>query len=355
MKRIFLVPFFVLLSLQVGAQTDYLEPVKPLATYAGELGEYYRNVFSLLSTGFQKQPYARFVVIPSFSPEYALSVEKKKGKYYLLSNAMSSTYWQSEKGTVSVEHQSVAISYKLYRSLGDIFRLATTEVQDLDGHTAGLDGVVYYFAATSEKGLLQEGRKWSPEKGTLMERLVMICQSAYWLSQGKDISETALTQEAAALLAILKKRSKDNPEAYKKPVYVGLYKIGPGTTTLSGKMVEQLPEFLSGAVDDYVAGQLVYPPKLLEANVDGYAVCEFTIDKSGLVLRPHVLKATYPEFGTEAKRIVDGMPAWKPAMIEGKAVGINYTLYVPFRAKKYQQHLLEKKQHGGNAVLESGE
>ena len=64
---------------------DYLEPVKPFSTYTGELGEYYRSVFSLLNTGFQKQPYARFAAIPSFSPEYAMSVEKRNGRYTLVS------------------------------------------------------------------------------------------------------------------------------------------------------------------------------------------------------------------------------------------------------------------------------
>lgn len=89
--------------------------MRSLSTYKGELGEYYRSVFSLLNTGFQKQPYARFTAIPSFSPEYAMSVEKKNGRYFLISNTLSRTYWQAEKGTVKVEdeiscRQSVALS-----------------------------------------------------------------------------------------------------------------------------------------------------------------------------------------------------------------------------------------------------
>ena len=74
--------------------------MKPFTTYTGELGEYYRNVFSLLNTGFQQRPYARFVAIPSFSPEYAMSVEKKNGRCLLIANTLSRTYWQAEKGTV---------------------------------------------------------------------------------------------------------------------------------------------------------------------------------------------------------------------------------------------------------------
>ena len=72
----------------------------------------------LLNTCFQQQPYARFVAIPSFSPEYAMSVEKKGGRYCLVSNTLSRTYWQAEKGTVTVDTRSVVISSSLYQSLG---------------------------------------------------------------------------------------------------------------------------------------------------------------------------------------------------------------------------------------------
>ena len=99
MKKIVFFILLLTLSFRLTAQIDYLEPVKPFTTYTGELGEYYRNVFSLLNTGFQQQPYARFVAIPSFSPEYAMSVEKKGGRYCLVSNTLSRTYWQAEKGT----------------------------------------------------------------------------------------------------------------------------------------------------------------------------------------------------------------------------------------------------------------
>ena len=171
-KKIVFCLLLLTFSFRLAAQIDYLEPVKPFSTYTGELGEYYRSVFSLLNTGFQKQPYARFAAIPSFSPEYAMSVEKKNGRCLLIANTLSRTYWQAEKGTVKVETKSVEISQSLYQSLGAIARLVTSQIQDLDGSTAGLDGVVYYFSSTDAKGKEMMGRKWSPMKGLLMERLV---------------------------------------------------------------------------------------------------------------------------------------------------------------------------------------
>ena len=56
MKKIVFCLLLLTFSFRLAAQIDYLEPVKPFSTYTGELGEYYRSVFSLLNTGFQKQP-----------------------------------------------------------------------------------------------------------------------------------------------------------------------------------------------------------------------------------------------------------------------------------------------------------
>lgn len=336
MKKIVFSILLLAFSFRLAAQIDYLEPVKPFSTYKGELGEYYRSVFSLLNTGLQKQPYACFSVIPSFSPEYAMSVEKKNGRYYLISNTLSRTYWQAEKGTVKVDTKSVAISASLYQSLGAIFRLVTEQVQDLDGSTAGLDGVVYYFSSTDAKGKERMGRKWSPAKGTLMERLVLVCQSAYMLSRGENISEQTLAEETASLLKALQQRTKEEPDAYKRPMYVGIYQVGPQARTLSGKQVEELAHFSDMNVEEYIADQMIYPADLLEKKVPGYALCEFTIDKEGVILRPHILRSTHAEFAEEALRIVKGMPNWSPALVGGKPSDSNYTLYIPFRPQNYR-------------------
>ena len=47
-----------------------------------------------------------------------------------------------------------------------------------------------------------------------MERLVLVCQSAYMLSRGENILEQTLAEEAASLLKALQQRSKEEPDAY---------------------------------------------------------------------------------------------------------------------------------------------
>ena len=194
----------------------------------------------------------------------------------------------------------------------------------------------FRFTSTDAKGTNQMGRKWSPKKGSLMDRLVLVCQSAYMLSRGEDISEQAVAEEAAALLKELQQRTKEQPDAYKKPMYVGIYQVGPQQRSLSGKQIEELAHLSGTTPEEYIADQMVYPENLLAKNISGYALCEFTIDKEGVILRPHILKATHSEFAEEALRIVKGMPKWSPALAGGKPTDSNYTLYIPFRPKLYK-------------------
>ena len=92
-----------------------------------------------------------------------------------------------------------------------------------------------------------------------MERLVLVCQSAYMLSKGGNISEQTLAEEAASLLKALQQRSKEAPDAYKQPIYVGIYQVGPRSRALSGKRIEELAHFPDMTPEEYIAGQMVYP------------------------------------------------------------------------------------------------
>ena len=134
----------------------------------------------------------------------------------------------------------------------------------------------------------------------------------------------------------LQQRTKEQPDAYKKPMYVGIYQVGPQQRSLSGKQIEELAHLSGTTPEEYIADQMVYPENLLAKNISGYALCEFTIDKEGVILRPHILKATHSEFAEEALRIVKGMPKWSPALAGGKPTDSNYTLYIPFRPKLYK-------------------
>lgn len=342
MKKIAIALLMSLMFTHLSAQTDYLDPVGDFNKYKGELGEYYRDVFALLDTGFSSSPYARFTVIPSFSPEYAMSVEQRKGNYCLVSHILTCSYWQASKEKVGMVERVAPIGGALYRSLGELFRLVTDQIQDVDGYAGGLDGTTYYFATSNQQGKVIKGKKWSPSASTLMGRLVLVCESSYLLIQGKDITEASILDETEALIKDLKARAKEVPEEYKTPKYVGPYLVGVQVNLSAGQSLEKEPSFTQGVPEEYALQQLRYPEPLLAKGIKGYAICEFTIDKEGTVLHPYVLQSTHPEFAEEALRIVKGMPEWIPAKVNGKSVECKYALYVPFRPNDYKKRLQKK-------------
>ena len=102
MKQIALVWIFLLTTLFCFGQRDHLETAKDYNLYENVLKElfddyigYYDNVFSLLYSGFSQKPYARYACLPSFSEEYAFSVEEIEGKNYIVSNRFSEDYWEA--------------------------------------------------------------------------------------------------------------------------------------------------------------------------------------------------------------------------------------------------------------------
>lgn len=341
MRKIANIFLALLWSVSLSAQTDYLEPVGDFTIYKGELGEYYRNVFSLLQSGFRQQPYARFVVIPSFSPEYAMCVEQRKGDYCLVSHTLTCSYWQGPSDKVQVIERCLAISKELYQALGELFRITTTQAQDLDGYSGGLDGTTYYFAATDSQGRVRQGKKWSPPGGTLMARLVLVCESVYLLTMEKEISPVSILNEANALIKDLQVRAKNFPDEYKTPKYGGPFLTGLLGSLPDGQAIEEEPVFASMSPQSYVLQHIKYPETLLAKNAKGYVICEFTLDKEGAVLYPHIVQSTYPEFAEEVLRVVKEMPAWVPAKINHKPVACTYSLYVPFRPHEYKRRVEE--------------
>ena len=335
MKKTITTLLLLSLSLRMTGQIDYLEPIKDYSKYKSELSGYYSNVLSLLSTGLSKKPYACYAVIPSFSPEYTVSAETKNGKYYLISNTLSQNSWQAEKSTIKVNTKSTEISKTLYQALGELLQMATLQIQDMDGSTTGLDGTTYYFSTTNGKGEVLTGKKWSPDRATLMGRLVQIYESVYALSTGKAIPESLIINDARILLKDLQERSKAFPDEYKQPKYAGIFPAGLWQSIESGRELESVPEFPDYTPESYAAKHLIYPPTLLAKAAKGYALCQFTINREGEVINAHILKYSHSEFANEALRIVKSMPKAVPAMSEGSPVACNYVLRIRFAILLY--------------------
>lgn len=77
---------------------------------------------------------------------------------------------------------------------------------------------------------------------------------------------------------------------------------------------EILPEFPGGdkALTEYVIKNTNYPQSAIKDCIEGRVIIRFAIDKDGSTCDTVVLRGIRPDLNNECKRVVMGMPRWKP-------------------------------------------
>lgn len=189
MKKTIIFTFTILNTIISLGQKEHLEPTT--LNVGGVLEIYYKNLNTLLFDGMEKKPYARFTVIPSFSKEYAFSIEKEKKEYFIISISLSENYWRAKnKKTVRFETKKHKINKEIYDQIGYLFQLLTLQTKSYDNNNFNTDGETYYFTTTNKKGEIKIGQTWSPNQNSLMGRLIKISNDIYSIGDGIDISKT---------------------------------------------------------------------------------------------------------------------------------------------------------------------
>jgi hypothetical protein len=189
MKRAVIFTVIFLNALISYGQKGHLEP----ATFdvGGGLEIYYKNLNTLLYDGMSDKPYARFTAIPSFSKEYAFSVEKEKGEYFIISISLSESYWRNclrgeNKENVKFITHKTKIDKKLYTQIGVLFKILAeqTKSDEIEDHT--LDGEKYYFITSDNNGKIKIGET----RG--IGKLIDVCFNLYSIGNGNNdlINET---------------------------------------------------------------------------------------------------------------------------------------------------------------------
>ncbi len=74
----------------------------------------------------------------------------------------------------------------------------------------------------------------------------------------------------------------------------------------------------SGDIMTYIGNALVYPKDAKQQKVEGKVLVSFAVNESGIVEDPKVIKSVYKSLDAEALRIVEQMPPWEPARIDGQ-------------------------------------
>lgn len=98
-------------------------------------------------------------------------------------------------------------------------------------------------------------------------------------------------------------------------------------------VVEQMPQFPGGQVElmKFIAHNLVYPAYAQENDVQGRVICQFVVDKDGVVKHVTVIKSLDPSCDKEAVRVLGMMPKWIPGKQNGQPAAVKYTVPITFK------------------------
>lgn len=98
-------------------------------------------------------------------------------------------------------------------------------------------------------------------------------------------------------------------------------------------VVDKMPEFPGGqqALFNYLRNNVKYPKTTQEQAIEGRVVCQFVIGKDGSVNDVTISRSSGDKsLDSEAIRVIQSMPKWKPGILRGESVRVRFTLPINF-------------------------
>ncbi len=97
--------------------------------------------------------------------------------------------------------------------------------------------------------------------------------------------------------------------------------------------VQDNAEFPGGmdALLNYLRTNIRYPESAHKNNIQGRVIVKFVIESDGTVADAEIVRGVDTDLDNEALRVVNGMPKWTPAKVDGKDVASYFHLPVNFK------------------------
>ena len=122
---------------------------------------------------------------------------------------------------------------------------------------------------------------------------------------------------------------------------------------------ERMPSFPGGqrALDAFLEKNLKYSKSAIKNKRSERVNIEFVVNTDGSLSYIGIKKSANPQLDTEAMRVVNMMPKWKPGTIQGQPVAVYYVQPIIFKGKDhYNDNAGEKSRypsfHGGQGHLD---
>jgi TonB family protein len=98
-------------------------------------------------------------------------------------------------------------------------------------------------------------------------------------------------------------------------------------------VVEEMPEFPGGekALRDFIGSTVKYPEGAKNDGIQGKVYVTFVVKSDGTVGDAKIARSAHPLLDSEAIRVINLLPTWKPGKQGGKEVNVAYTIPVQFK------------------------
>lgn len=81
----------------------------------------------------------------------------------------------------------------------------------------------------------------------------------------------------------------------------------------------------------YIFENIRYPALARENGIQGQVILQFVVDKRGDIRNPTIVRGLGGGLNEEALRVVQNMPRWHPAILDGKNVKMLFTLPIRYK------------------------
>jgi protein TonB len=98
--------------------------------------------------------------------------------------------------------------------------------------------------------------------------------------------------------------------------------------------VQAEPQTGYATLYDYFAANLKYPSDALADSIQGVQTISFIINTNGTPEKIMITNSLGDSFDKEARRLIETMPAWNPATLNGRPVASKVSLPLTFQIQK---------------------
>jgi TonB family protein len=106
------------------------------------------------------------------------------------------------------------------------------------------------------------------------------------------------------------------------------------TTVSAATFIEAEPIDGYPALYEYFSKELKYPSQISGDSIEGVTTVSFFINEKGRPAEIKIVNSLGKAFDEECIRVIENMPLWKPATIDGSVTPARLTMPLTFRIKK---------------------